>query len=324
MPEVSIVVPVYKAEAYLDQCAQSIFAQTFRDFEVIFVDDGSPDGCPAMLDGYAKKDPRVRVIHKTNGGLSDARNAGMKIARGTYIQFIDSDDFLEPDLLEECVRKLRETGADMVIFDYAQYYMSTGTKEEIRNVFSEKETYQLSDHPELLTSIANAAWNKMYRLSLFRDYGIEYPWGYFYEDLGTTYRLLARANKVAFVNQVLYDYRQDRPGNITGTFDIRAFHVLDMVKINLDDYQQLGIYEKYYEELKFLGCVNILECLKKTRTAGDHALALKFVQVCFWFIRSHWPEFPKCRYKIARQKGDWIYTSEPRLRLYLKWKWKGE
>ncbi len=324
MPEVSIVVPIYKAEAYLDQCVQSIFAQTFRDYELILVDDGSPDQCPAMIDAYAEKDPRVRVIHKTNGGLSDARNAGMKIAQGTYIQFIDSDDFVEPDLLEACVTKLKEMGADMVIFDYAQYYMSNGTKEEIRNVFSGKETYSLNDHPKLLTSIANAAWNKMYRLSLFRDNGIEYPWGYFYEDLGTTYRLLARAKKVAFVNQVLYDYRQDRPGNITGTFDIRTFHVLDMVKINLDDYQRLGIYEKYYEELKFLGCVNILECLRKTRNASDHALALKFVQVCFWFIHGHWPEFPKCRYKIARQKGDWIYTSETRLRLYLKWKWKGE
>lgn len=324
MPEVSIVVPVYKAEEWLDQCAQSIFAQTFRDFEVIFVDDGSPDNCPGMLDHYALLDPRVRVIHKVNGGLSDARNAGMRIARGTYIQFIDSDDFVEPDLLKLCVERLNETGADMVIFDYAQYFMATGTREVIHNVFDAGKVYSLSNEPRLLTDIANAAWNKMYRISLFRDHAIEYPWGYFYEDLGTTYRLLARAEKVAFVDQVLYDYRQDRPGNITGTFDIRTFHVLDMVKINLDDYQRLGIYEQYYEELKFLGCVNILECLKKTRTAQDHALALKFVQVCFWFIHNHWPEFPKCKYPIARQKGDWIYTSETRLRLYLKWKWKGE
>jgi glycosyltransferase EpsH len=322
MPEVSIVVPVYHVAAYLPQCVESLLAQTFADFELILVDDGGDDACPAMCDAYAVRDSRVRVVHKKNGGLSDARNAGLAIARGTYIQFVDGDDYVEPQLLEACIRRFQETGADMVIFDFAQTYTETGTREVMKNVFGQDRVYSLADTPVLLTSIANAAWNKMYRLSLFQKDHIEYPWGYYYEDLGTTYRLLRRAQKIAFLNRVLYDYRKDRPGSISTDFSIRVFHILDMVKLTLDDYKKAGAYETYYEELKFLGGVNILSCLKKTPYAEDHALALKFVQVSFWFLRSTWPEFPLCKYRIGREKNDWIYLDEKRLRTYLKLRWK--
>ncbi len=317
MPEISVVVPVYNVEAYLEKCIDSILHQTLTDFEMILVDDGSTDHSPEIIDRRAAGDPRIRVIHKPNGGLSDARNEGMKIAKGEYVSFIDSDDFIEPEMLEKTHAKLRETGADIVIFDFYQYYQADGRRELIANRFSGDKTYSIADTPQLITSIANAAWNKVYRLSLFRDHDILYPWGCLYEDLGTTYRLLARARSVAFVNEPLYDYLKDRPGNITGEFNMRAYHVLDMVKITLDDYKRLGIYEKYYEELKFLGGVNILECLKKTRDCTDDSLVREYIDVCFFDIRNNWPEFPKCRYKIEREKNDWVYTDPLRLKLYL-------
>ena len=317
MPEISVVVPVYNVAAYLPRCIDSILAQTWKDFELILVDDGATDECPRILDDYAKKDSRIQVLHKQNGGLSDARNAGMKLASGTYLSFIDSDDFIEPELLERCIVRLHETNADLVIFDYYQYYQETAVKEVITNQFDENQTYSLKENPELLTGIANAAWNKIYRRTLFTDSGILYPWGCLYEDLGTTYRLLARASKVAFVNTPLYDYLKDRPGNITGEFNMRAYHVLDMVKITLDDYKKLGIYEQYYEELKFLGGVNILECLKKTRTCKDRKLVNEYIDVCFWYLKQNWPEFPNCRYPIEREKYDWIYSHKILLKLYL-------
>ena len=318
MPEVSVVVPIYNVAEYLPKCVDSILAQTYSDFEVILVNDGSKDDSPAIAESYAEKDRRVRVVHKPNGGLSDARNEGMKYASGTYISFIDSDDFIEPDMLEKCVQALQRADADMVIFDYYQYYQATGQKEVIANRFEEGTVYSLKDTPGLLTGIANAAWNKVYRRSLFTDSGIIYPWGCLYEDLGTTYRLLARAEKIVFVNQPLYDYLKDRPGNITGEFNMRAYHVLDMVKITLDDYKNLGIYDRYYEELKFLGGVNILECLKKTRTCTDRKLVDEYIDVCFWYLKQNWPEFPKCRYPICREKYDWIYAHKGLLKLYLK------
>lgn len=319
MPEVSIVVPVYNVQDYLPKCIDSILAQTYKDFELILVNDGSTDDKSAFIcQAYAETDVRIRVINKENGGLSDARNAGMAVAKGKYIQFIDSDDFVEQDLIEKCVNKLHETDADMVIFDFYQYHMKDGTKEIIGNAYDENGIYSLKENPEMITKIKNAAWNKMYRLSLFRDNNITYPWGCYYEDLGTTYRLLLRARKVAFLDEPLYDYLVDRPGNITSAFNMKAYHVLDMVKITMDDYKKLGVYDTYYEELKFLGGVNILECLKKTRDCEDEKLVSKYIQVCFWFIHNNWPEFPKCKYNICREKNDWIYTNENRLRMYLK------
>lgn len=320
MPEVSAVVAVYNVAQYLPRCIESVLAQTFKDFELILVNDGSTDNSLRIMQDYAAKDARIRIVTKPNGGLSDARNSGMKRAEGKYIEFIDGDDFIEPDLMERCVNKLNETGADMVMFDIYQYYLATGEKEIIRNPFDENKLYSLQDTPELLTSVKNAAWNKMYKLSLFTDNGITYPWGCYYEDLGTTYRLIANCEKIAFINRPLYDYLQDRPGNITHSFNMSVYHVLDMVKITLDYFKQKGIYEKYYEELKYLGCVNIIECLKKTRNVNDKAMCEKFIQVCFWYIRSNWPEFPKCRYPIKREKYDWIYTNPTILKLYLAYR----
>ena len=320
MPEISVVVPVYNVRDYLRKNIESILAQTFTDYELILVNDGSKDDSLSILREYEQKDPRITVIDKPNGGLSEARNAGMAIASGKYIQFIDSDDFVEPQLLEKCRQKLEETGADMVIFDIYQYFLATGKKEIIANTYDASGVYSIRTNPELIVSIQNCAWNKMYKLSLLKDNDIIYPWGCYYEDLGTTYRLLARCDKVAFINEPLYDYLQDRPGNITHQFNFSVYHVLDMVKLTLDDYKNLGIYETYYEELKCLGARNILECLKKTRNVNDKKMTEKFVQVCFWYIKNNWPEFPKCRYPILREKNDWIYANEKILRLYLAYR----
>ena len=322
MPEVSVVINLYNSEKYLAKAIESVLAQTYRDFELILVNDGSKDGSLAICREYEQKDPRVRVLDKPNGGLADARNAGLEAAKGKYIEFIDGDDWIEPDLLERCIAKLEETDADIVIFDIYQYFVQTDTKEIISHDYDEKQVYRLYDHPEMITKMKNAAWNKIYRRSLFMDNNIRYPWGYNYEDLGTTYRLLARANRIAFINRPLYNYLQDRPGNITHQFNFSVYHVLDMVKLTIDDYKNLGIYDQYYEELKCLGARNILECLKKTRNVNDKKMTEKFVQVCFWYIRNNWPEFPKCRYPILREKNDWIYANPHILKLYLAYRRK--
>ena len=122
----------------------------------------------------------------------------MKYATAPYIMFVDSDDFLEPQALEKAAAKLDETGADLVIFDVYQYFMKTQTKEVIANSYSGDRVYTLKENPEMITRILNAAWNKMYRRSLFEDNGITYPFGYLYEDLGTTYKLLLKARSIAF------------------------------------------------------------------------------------------------------------------------------
>lgn len=118
MCRVSVIVPVYQVEAYLARCLDSLLAQTFEDFELILVNDGTRDGCPEIMNAYAAKDARIRILHKENGGLSSARNAGLDVAQGEYVAFVDSDDYVAPALLEDTVRAAEQSGADLVLFNY--------------------------------------------------------------------------------------------------------------------------------------------------------------------------------------------------------------
>ncbi|MBR2990532.1 MAG: hypothetical protein IKF51_03615, partial [Solobacterium sp.] len=137
---------------------------------------------------------------------------------------------------------------------------------------------------------------------------------------GTTYRLLARCRSVAFINEPLYDYLQDRPGNITHSFNRSVYDIFDMIDLTLNDYRELGIYDTYYEELKYLGGINLLECLKKTRTVDDLKEALDYVEACFDYIERTWPEFPKCTRTIGTERYDFIYRNRFLLKQYLKYK----
>ncbi len=317
MVKLSVVVPIYNTEKYLRTCLDSVVNQSFQDFECILVNDGSLDNSENICKEYIEKDKRFTLVNKVNGGLSDARNTGMVHAEGKYIFFLDSDDYLFDNTFEKCINKLEETGSEMVIFDVLQHNIAKNSSQIIKNSFDENKTYNIKDNKEIIISILNAAWNKMYLKSLFTDNNIIYPYGYYYEDLGTTYRLLIHCNKVSFINEPLYHYLCDRPGNITQQFNMNVYHVLDMVKINNDYYKKMGIYDKYYEELKFLGGINILECLKKTRNVKDNKMVSKFIDVSFYVIKKEWPEFPKCKYNILREKNDWIYANKSILKAYL-------
>lgn len=316
--KLSIVVPIYNIEDYLDKCLNSVLNQTFKDFECLLVIDGIKDNSYLIAEKYAGIDYRFKVIYKPNGGLSDARNVGMEHAMGEYIYFLDGDDFLYASAMEKCVNKLDETKADMVIFDVTQHNLEQNTTELLKNDFDENQTYTVEKEPTLLIKVLNAAWNKMYRKDLFIDNNINYPIKYYYEDLGTTYRLMLKSKSIAFINEPLYNYLADRPGNITSEFNMNVYHVLDMVKINLDYFKANGVYEKYYEELKFLGGINIIETLKKTRNVTDAKMVDEFIDVCFYVIKRDWPEFPKCKYNILRHKHDWIYANKNTLKTYLK------
>lgn len=318
MPEFSVIVPVYNVAAYLPRCLDSLLAQTFEDYEVIVVNDGSTDESPAILREYEKKDPRIHGISQANGGLSAARNTGILAAQGQYFCFVDSDDFVEKDLLAAGHQCLSQTNADFISFDYYQYHVQDGSREIISSGLAEGQVYTLAQHPEIIVRLKNAAWNKFYARSLFQANDIWYPPGSYYEDLGTTYRLLARAERICFLHQPYYNYLVDRPGNITLQFNQRTYQIFDMIQMVLDDYRTLGLDQQYYEELKYLGGVNILECLKKTRSCADLKADDAFIDAAFAFLQEHWPEFPACRYPILQQKHDAIYASPRKLKAYLR------
>jgi len=211
MPKISVIVPVYKVELYLHQCIDSILAQTYKNLEVILVNDGSPDNCGAICDEYAEKDNRIKVIHKENGGLSDARNAGIDIATGGYLAFIDSDDWIEPDMVEVLYNNLVNANADISCCGMHYAYMNinvpfaniTGitilnSEQAISESFSNKK-------------ITTTAWGKLYKKHIFRD--IRYPVGRFHEDEFVIIEVLLAANCVVTDTASKYYYRQ-RKGSI--------------------------------------------------------------------------------------------------------------
>ena len=215
-PVISIIVPVYKVEAYLEKCINSILNQTLSDFELILVDDGSPDSCPAICDEYAMKDSRIKVIHKENGGLSDARNAGIEIATGKYLGFVDSDDYIAPDMYESLYTIITENNCDMAICQAAVVQEGEDAIYEDSNeayVFESKDALYQMISKKLFTV---NTWNKLYKRKLFEN--IRFPKGMLYEDLATTYKLISLSDKVVYSPMKKYAYlqRQGSIMNVTG------------------------------------------------------------------------------------------------------------
>lgn len=208
--KLTVIIPVYRVEDTLDRCVESIVGQTFGDMEIVLVDDGSPDGCPAMCDAWAARDSRIRVIHKENGGLSDARNAALNVAQGEYVTFVDSDDFL--DLTTYASVMAKATGNDITEYPLVRHYGSRWQKEIC---FS--DTTFASPRDYWLRGMAyehSYAWNKIYRRELFDD--VRFPKGKVFEDVFTLPRLLVKARRIAIVGCGMYYYCYNEQG-ITAT-----------------------------------------------------------------------------------------------------------
>lgn len=203
---ISIIVPVYNVEKYLNRCVESILAQTYDNLEIILVDDGSPDNCGNICDEYAKKDSRIIVLHKTNGGLSDARNRGINIAKGKYIGFVDSDDYIEKDMFEILYNLCKENNADISMISYKEIENGIIINENSKYTNKIFEYNNIEAIKELLKDekIKNYAWNKLYKKELFDE--IEYPINMAYEDVGTTYKLFEKAKKIMWDDIPKYNY----------------------------------------------------------------------------------------------------------------------
>lgn len=222
---ISVIVPIYNVEKYLPKCVDSILCQTYPNLEVILVDDGSPDRAGEICDAYAEKDSRVRVIHKRNGGLSSARNAGIDIAQGDYLSFVDSDDWIEPDTYETMLTAMERYGVSLVCA--GRYDVDDATGSRTVGLCPEKD--ELVTGKELVRRIFrwdhldSAAWDKLYARELFRE--IRYPIGRIVEDVPTTYRIVLKAGKAALLAKPVYNYLH-RENSITTTVTIseKTFH----------------------------------------------------------------------------------------------------
>lgn len=244
---ISIIVPVYKVEEYLDRCVESLVNQTYTNLEIILVDDGSPDNSGKLCDEWALKDKRIKVIHKENGGLSDARNKGLDIAIGEYICFVDSDDYLNERYVEQLYDCIIRNNVKISQCNIIHFF-EDGTLERIND-----NKNDVVNSRDIVLSISKAqtynvvVWNKMYHYSLFNN--IRFPFGKIHEDEFTTYKLYELVDKVGTIDSFLYYYRSNS-GGITGSkFNLKRMDILEAIVDRINYYKEIDS-ELYYCNIK--------------------------------------------------------------------------
>lgn len=288
--KVSIVVPIYKVEKYIHRCINSILQQSYEQLEVILVNDGSPDRCGKIADGYKKIDKRVKVIHKDNGGLSDARNCGMQHVTGEFTMFVDSDDWLDQKTIEMMVTHQAEYQADIVQTNF--YYVYD------HQLYIDNRYYKTNDSPTLLTNkelmhelivnktVKNFAWGKLYKTKLILD--IPFKKGVLFEDVFWAHQIMQRAENLLILHEPLFYYFQHGE-SIVAKYNTRSLDIIKGLK------QRHSFIEEFYEELVtesykqlLKTCLihyNLLVMNRKVDKDGKHRKEMKA------YISSHYEQF---------------------------------
>lgn len=257
--KISIIVPVYNVEMYLNKCIESILKQTFKDFELILVNDGSTDSSGIICDEYMKKDQRIKVIHKENGGLSSARNAGIDIAIGDYIAFIDSDDYIHPSMYEVLYREAIKEKSDIILCQFKKVLEKDCVNES--HSLSSYEVINYTNIETLKKIYSNqgvefiVAWNKLYHSSIFKS--IRYPIGMIHEDEFIAHTALYNAKKVSYIPLELYYYVQRTNSIMQSKFHINRLDVIYALENRMIFFSSLGL-----NELQQLACKSYIYITK--------------------------------------------------------------
>ena len=275
IPLISVIVPVYKVFDYLNRCIESLVNQTYQNIEILLIDDGSTDNSSILCDTWAKKDRRIQVIHKLNGGLSDARNAGMPAVKGEYISFIDSDDWIDLNTYSLMMKRIQETQAQIGVFN-------------LINVYSEQFSPDLSDKYDIIDAekaientiddvgVKTVAWNKIYHKSILT--GLLFPKGKLHEDEFFTFRALARAERIIYIHRQCYFYFQ-RPTGIMGQYNLKHIDMLDGVKERMDFVHEY--YPRLYQKAKLslsLCCFSQYQALLNNRDVDTDGTGKKRIK----------------------------------------------
>lgn len=285
LPIISIIIPVYKVEQYLRKCVESILTQTYTNLEIFLVDDGSPDNCGEICDEYATCDNRIKVIHKKNGGLSDARNVAIDVAIGEWIIFVDSDDFVSDDYVETLYRLVNKYKCKVGVAWMRTFYegnkIDTSQPKYFEKVFDRLDGIKKMFYQELFDT---AAWCKIYHRSLFSS-GIRYPFGLIYEDLPTTYLLFLQADRIAFCNHRIYNYLL-RKDSIEGQpFNVKkldsALQIIEMVKSHAEELKPI---EKAVRCRLLSFCLHILLEMPSDYPDNRKLILMDYVKTNRWNV----------------------------------------
>ena len=258
MPKVSIIVPFYNVERYIEKCLETLVNQTLEDIEIILVNDGSKDKSIEIVNKFLEKYPEKLVyFEKENGGLSDARNYAIPYAKGEYIAFLDSDDYVEKDMYEKMYQLANEENSDMVECDFYWEYPEK-TKIDTGAIYNGKK--------EMLEKVRVVAWNKLIKREILEKAKIEFPKGYRYEDVEFTYKLIPFLEKVSFLKKPCIHYIQ-RENSISNSQNERTKEIFDVLDHVISYYKEKGIYDEYKDQIeyvyaRYLLCSSLLRMVK--------------------------------------------------------------
>lgn len=243
MPKVSVIVPFYNVEGYIEKCLETLVNQTLDDIEIILVNDGSKDRSIDIVKRFLQQYPKkITYLEKENGGLSDARNYAIPYAKGEYIAFLDSDDYVEKDMYKSMYELARKENSDMVECNFYWEYQNK-RKEDIGKIYHRKK--------EMMEKVRVVAWNKLIKREILEKTQIQFPKGYRYEDVEFTYKLIPYLEKVSFLRQPYIHYVQ-REGSISNLQNERTKEIFDVLDHVILYYKENKIYEKYKEELEYV------------------------------------------------------------------------
>ena len=297
MPKVSVIVPVYNVEKYIEKCLNTLVNQTLQDIEIIVVNDGATDNSEKIINEFLEKYPeKIVYLKKENGGLSDARNFGIPYAKGEYIAFVDSDDYVETFMYEEMYEIAKKENSDMVECDFIWEYPNK-SRIDTGEIYNNKK--------EMAQKVRVVAWNKLIKKSILDETKIEFPKGYRYEDLEFTYKLIPYLDKVSFLKKPCVHYIQ-RDNSISNTQNERTKEIFDILDHIIDYYKEKGIYEEYKTELEYtytriVLCSSLLRMCK----VKDKEIKKKLLNLAWDNLNNRFPNWKKNKIlKESKSKKD--------------------
>lgn len=285
MPKVSIIVPVYNVEKYIEKCLETLVNQTLQDIEIIIVNDGSKDNSKEIIKKYIEKYPeKIVYLEKENGGLSDARNFGIPYAKGEYIAFLDSDDYVELNMYEDMYKIAKDENSDMVECDFIWEYPNK-SKVDIGEIYHGKH--------EMLEKVRVVAWNKLIKKSILNETKIQFPKGFRYEDVEFTYKLLPYLNTVSFLKKPCVHYIQ-RDNSISNTQNERTKEILEVFDHVINFYKEKGLFKEFFSELEYT-YARVLLCssLKRMCKIPDKVIRKKMINLTWEKLNSNFPNWKK-------------------------------
>jgi len=306
MVKVSVIVPVYNVENYLEKCLESLVNQTIEDIEIIVVNDGSPDNSQKIIDNYVQKYPNlIKGYVKENGGLSDARNYGIERANGEYIGFVDSDDYVEPTMFEKLYKKALENDFDIAVCDVNL----VGNNEKYISSEVISDIYQKNDVKTQMINIYPVAWNKIYKRTLFSEKTM-FKKGVWYEDVEFLYRVFPYIKSIGTVKEALINY-VDREGAITKTFDERLYNYIDNWNGIVDFYKKNDFYDEFKDELEYCYVRYLLATFIKNSAKFDKKNYKIAVDKAMENVILNFPNYKNNKYLNSNIKGKYLKHFNP-------------